>query len=214
MEVNKIIQGDCLDVMREFEDNSIDTIITDPPYGIGAYKKGTMGSGVLAKQSTFAATDWDNEIPSKEYFDEMFRISKNQIIFGGNYFVEYLKNSSCWLIWDKDNGNNNFADCELIWTSFTTAVRKIKYRWQGMLQADMRQKEFKYHPTQKPLGVMRWIIENYTEEGQRILDPFCGSGSTCIAAKQLKRDYIGIDLRQEYCDIAEIRLKSIQQMLF
>src|SRR4051812_41579817 len=123
--MNQIIQGDCLEIMKGMADKSVDLVLTDPPYGIGAYKKGTMGGAVLAKQSTFKATEWDNEIPNKEYFDEMKRVSKNQIIFGGNYFIEYLDNSSCWIVWDKDNGDNNFADCELAWTSFKTAVRKI-----------------------------------------------------------------------------------------
>ena len=149
--LNKIIQGDCLEVMKDMPDNSVDLVLTDPPYGIGAYKNGTMGGGVLAKQSTFEATDWDNEIPSKEYFDEIRRVSDNQIIFGGNYFIEYLTNSSCWIVWDKINGKSDFADCELAYTSFKTAVRQIRYMWAGMLQGEMHNKEHRIHPTQKPI---------------------------------------------------------------
>lgn len=208
MELNKIYCGDCLEIMKTFPDKSIDLVLTDPPYGIGAYKTGSMGGGVLAKQSKFSPTDWDNDIPKKEYFDEMFRISKNQIIFGGNYFVEYLKNSPCWIVWDKDNGDNNFADCELAWTSFNTAVRKFKFRWQGMLQENMKEKEIKYHPTQKPVALIRWILQNYSKDTDIILDAYAGSGSTLVAAQNLHRNFIGIEISPEYCKIAEERLKQ------
>lgn len=194
--------------MKTFPNKSVDLIITDPPYGIGAYKTGSMGGGVLAKQSRFEPTNWDNQIPSKDIFNEIFRISKNQIIFGGNYFVEYLKNSPCWIVWDKDNGDNNFAYCELAWTSFDTAVRKFKFKWQGMLQENMKDKETKFHPTQKPVALMRWILQNYTKETDLILDPFAGSGSTLVAAQNLHRNFIGIEISPEYCKIAEDRLRQ------
>ena len=212
MKLNHIYNGDCLEIMKTFPDKSVDLVLTDPPCGIGAYSKGTMGGGVLAKQSKFEATDWDNEIPSKEIFDEMMRVSKNQIIFGGNYFVEYLTNSSCWIVWDKDNGDNNFADCELAWTSFDTAVRRFKFKWQGMLQENMKDKEVKHHPTQKPVEVMKWLLEKYSEDGQTILDCFMGGGSTLVACKQLNRNYIGIEISEKYCEIARKRLN--QEQLF
>lgn len=138
----------------------------------------------------------------------MMRISKNQIIFGGNYFVEYLKNSSCWLVWDKDNGESFFADCELAWTSFRTAVRKFKWRWYGMLQEDMKNKEYRFHPTQKPVELMKWVLQNYSVEGQTILDPYLGSGSVAVACKELNRNYIGIEISDYYCKIAEERLRQ------
>jgi len=206
--INKIIQGDCLEVMRELPDKSVDMVLTDPPYGIGISNK--VGGNNKALANDYGEQDWDDDIPSKECFEEMFRISKNQIIFGGNYFVEYLTNSSCWIVWDKDN-TGNFADCELAWTSFNSAVRKIKHRWNGMLQEDMKNKESRWHPTQKPLRVMEWILHNYSEEGQIILDPFLGSGTTAIACKNLKRKYIGIEISEDYCKIAQDRLK--QQIL-
>jgi site-specific DNA-methyltransferase (adenine-specific) len=204
--VNKVHCADCLEFMKQMPDKSVDCVITDPPYGIGAYSTGTMGRGVLAKQSTFEPTNWDNSIPSQDVFDEMMRVSKNQIIFGGNYFIEYLTNSSCWIVWDKDNGSNDFADCELAWTSFKTAVRKFKWKWQGMLQENMKNKDYRWHPTQKPEALMRWVISNYTNENDLILDPFLGSGTTAVAAKLLNRRYIGIEIEKRYCEIAEKRL--------
>ena len=214
IELNKIYCGDCLEVMKEMEDNSVDLVLTDPPYGTGAYKKGTMGGGVLAKQSTYKATNWDGFIPSKEYFDEIRRISKNQIIFGGNYFIEYLANSSCWIVWDKENGDNDFADCELAWTSFKTAVRKYKFRWQGMLQQDMKNKEYRFHPTQKPLEVMKWILNNYSKEGDIVFDGFAGSGSTLVACEQLKRKWIGVEQNKDYIKDIHYRLDNLQKTLF
>jgi len=145
----------------------------------------------------------------------MMRVSKNQIIFGGNYFVEHLSNSSCWLVWDKDNGESFFADCELMWTSFKTAIRKYKWKWNGMLQEQMgRNKEERYHPTQKPIELMRQILRDYSKEGEIIFDPFLGSGSTAIACKLDKRNYIGCEISPEYCKIAEDRIKSISNTLF
>ena len=157
----------------------------------------------------------DTKIPNKEVFEEMMRISKNQIIFGGNYFVEHLSNSSCWLVWDKDNGESFFADCELMWTSFKTAIRKYKWKWNGMLQEQMgRNKEERYHPTQKPIELMRQILRDYSKEGEIIFDPFLGSGSTAIACKLDKRNYIGCEISPKYCKIAEARIKSISNTLF
>lgn len=151
----------------------------------------------------------DSRIPAKEYFDEMRRVSKNQVIFGGNYFAEYLGNSSCWLVWDKDNAESFFADCELAWTSFNKAVRKFKWKWFGMLQENMgKNKEFRHHPTQKPLALMEWIIQNYSEPDALILDPFLGSGTTTRACLNLNRRFIGIEISPEYCKIAEQRLKQ------
>ena len=119
----------------------------------------------------------------------MCECSKNQIIFGGNYYADYLPPSSCWIVWDKLNGDSDFADCELAWTSFKTAVRKIQYRWNGMLQGDMKHKEKRVHPCQKPLPVMEWIIEKYTNKDAIILDCFAGSCTTAVACHRLGRKF-------------------------
>lgn len=190
--------GDCLDLMAEYKDNHFDLILTDPPYGIGAYANGTMGGGVLAKQSTYTATKWDNERIGKEYFDEMQRVSKNQIIFGGNYYTDYLYPTSCWIVWDKVNGDNYFADCELAWTSFKTATRIYKYRWQGMLQGNMSKKETRIHPTQKPTPLYIWILKKYSKETDSVLDPFMGSGTILEAGRKTDRSVMGFEISNEW----------------
>jgi site-specific DNA-methyltransferase (adenine-specific) len=210
--INKIHCCDCLEFMKQIPDKSIDMVLTDPPYGIGEARGKNKSRGKLATAKDYGVSNWDDEIPSEEYFKEIIRISKNQVIFGGNYFIEHLSNSPCWIVWDKDNGNSDFADCELAWTSFKTAVRKFKWKWQGMLQEDMKNKDVRVHPTQKPIELMRWILENYSKEGDIVLDPFLGSGTTARACKDLNRDYIGIEISPEYCEIARKRLR--QQNLF
>jgi site-specific DNA-methyltransferase (adenine-specific) len=208
IELNKIYCMDCLEGMKQLPGGFVDCIITDPPYGLGSQNiTNNKSRGSLAKAKDWADNgEWDNKIPSEEYFREMFRISKNQIIFGGNYMTCYLKPSSCWIVWDKDNGDNDFADCELAWTSFNKAVRKFKYRWNGMLQERMNWKEERVHPTQKPIALGRWLLQKFTKENELILDPFVGSGSFLIACKQLNRNFIGFELSQQYVDIANERL--------
>lgn len=191
--------GDCLDLMKEYPDNYFDLILTDPPYGISAYSTGTMGGNVLAKQSTYTTTKWDNKRIEKEYFDEMQRVSKNQIIFGGNYYTDYLYPTSCWIVWDKQNGKNDFADCELAWTSFKTATRLYQYRWQGMLQGNMgKGKEKRIHPTQKPTPLFMWILKKYSNPTDLILDPFMGSGTTLEACRNTNRNCIGFEISNEW----------------
>lgn len=211
--LNKIIYADCLDIMRQLPDKSIDLIVTDPPYGIGVGKKqciydGKRHGNAAANRREYAQKDWDDEIPPKEIFDEMFRVSKNQIIFGGNYFVEYLKNSPCWIVWDKVNGTNDFADCELAWTSFPSAVRKYEFLWNGMLQQNMINKEQRIHPTQKPADLIGQIIRDYSKPGEIILDPFSGSGSTAIACHRLHREFICIEKDKDYYEASVKRLEE------
>jgi len=208
--INQIICGDCLKVMEGWPDGCVDLVLTDPPYGISAYAGGTMGGGVLAKQSTYDATAWDFEPFNIMQFQTCQWISKNQIVFGFNHFSDVFPPSSCVLVWDKVNGDNNFADCELAWTSFDSAVRLVRWKWQGMLQEAGHPRDYRQHPTQKPLGVMLWILKRYSNPNDLILDPFCGSGTTCVAAKKLGRNYIGIDISPEYCQIARERLESVE----
>lgn len=199
---NQIIQGDCLEVMRELPDKCIDLVLTDPPYGIGAATRAFVnGNRRKRADRTSELGDWDSQIPSKEYFDEMRRVSKNQIIWGGNYFIEYLKNSRCFLVWDKTIHGNSYADCEMAWTSYDANAR-IKYL--NMVSTTM---DGRVHPTQKPLELIRWCLQ-YFPDAQTILDPFMGSGTTCVAAKQLGRKYIGIEISEKYCKIAEDRLRQ------
>lgn len=213
-ELTTIYHGSMLFFLKQFPDNYFDLLFTDPPYGIGESGSKNHSRGKLAKATNYVDYGWDNKIPSSEEFKEMLRVSKKAIIFGGNYFIEYLTNSSCWLVWDKDNGNTDFADCELLWTNFNSAVRKYKYKWQGMLQEDMRFKEQRYHPTQKPLKLVSMILEDYTKTGDKILDCYAGSFTTAIACEQLGLENVCIEREKDYCDIGIKRLQNIQLKLF
>lgn len=218
LEINKIYCADCLDLMKDMDDNSVDLVLTDPPYGIGitgkegggnpfgGVKQCKIGGGKVADSKIYHAFD-DSERPNKEYFNQIQRISKNQIIFGGNYFADVLPASSCWLVWDKDN-TGNFADCELCWTSFKTAVRKYKWRWNGMLQEDMKHKEKREHPTQKPRRLIENILMDYSKAGQTIFDPFLGSGTTAVACINTGRNFIGVEKDADYFKIAQRRIKN------
>jgi len=207
LEFNKVYHEDCLTFMKKLPDNYFDLIITDPPYGINICSNGSVGGGKLAKVKDYGVQEWDKSIPSKECFDEMKRVSKNQIIFGGNYMTDFLRPSPCWVVWDKDN-TGNFADCELAWTSFNKSVKRLKHRWNGMLQENMSWKEKRHHPTQKPVRLGRWLIETFANEGDKIFDPFAGSGSFLLASKQKGFDFVGCEINKEYVDIINERLKQ------
>jgi site-specific DNA-methyltransferase (adenine-specific) len=202
---------DCMELMAQYPDNHFDLAIVDPPYGININNQ-SQGKGVgVAKKINYTKKDWDKNIPSKKYFKELKRISKNQIIWGGNYFG--LEASPCWIVWDKVNGETDFADCELAWTSFNTAVRKITWKWSGMLQQNMKDKEIRFHPTQKPVSLYDWILKNYAKEGDLILDTHLGSGSSRIAAYKGKFDFVGCEIDKEYFDAQEKRFKDFTSQL-
>ncbi len=203
-----LYEGDCLSVLPTLAAGSVDAVVTDPPYGIGEAAGKNKSRGCLAVARDYGNAQWDNERPSAAIFMAMRRVSKDQIIFGGNYYADLLPPSPCWLVWDKDNGNTDFADCEFVWTSFDSAARKIKWRWQGMLQEPGHDHERREHPTQKPLGVMRWIVENYTEPNCLIADPMMGSGTTGVAAIQLGRRFIGVEIDPHYFDVALRRIRD------
>lgn len=207
MSEQKIIQGDCLEVMRGFPDKHFDLVLTDPPYGIGA-ANGIGGGSSRGAVNKFEG-DWDNAIPGKEYFDEMRRVSKEQIIFGGNYFTEHLPPTASWFIWDKREGlpERTFADCEMAWVSEGSPARIFRFRWDGMIQEDMKNKEVKYHPTLKPVELMKWCLSRFPETTS-VLDPFMGSGTTLVAAKQLGISATGIEISEKYCEVAKNRLSQ------
>jgi site-specific DNA-methyltransferase (adenine-specific) len=202
------ITNECnMELMARYEDNHFDLAIVDPPYGIDAnLKRGDTGKNKHIKQKYYHVGDWDSEIPSAEYFEELKRVSKNQIIWGGNYFLDYLNNTSCMIVWDKVNGTNYYADCELAWTSFKTSVRKFEWRWHGFLQQNMANKQDRIHPTEKPIALYEWILINYAEEGSKILDTHLGSGSIAIACHNLKFDLTACELDLGYFDAAMKRL--------
>ncbi len=213
MDINKIHNQDCLEAMKLMLDNQFDLAIVDPPYGIDM-DGGNIGGNNLTKAKDYTKKDWDKSAPSREYFIELKRVSKNQIIWGANHFIQNIPkaNSSCWIVWDKDN-TGNFADCELAYTSFKSAVRKYKFRWNGMLQGDMKNKEHRIHPTQKPVKLYEWLLMNYAKEGDKILDTHLGSGSIAIACHNLGYDLEGYELDKEYYDNALKRIKEHQSQL-
>lgn len=160
MSEQKIIQGDCLEVMKIFPDKSFDLVLTDPPYGIDIggmnFTKNTRG-GIAKRNYYRGMADWDRYTPSQELFNEILRVSKAQIIFGGQYFTDKLPKKGMWLVWDKrtdEKYSNDFADCEFAWTSEDKPSRVFRYLWSGMMQQDMKNKEIRYHPTQKPIPLM------------------------------------------------------------
>ena len=198
-----------MELMRALPDKCFELAIVDPPYGIGEDGKKNHSRGGLAKPTLYANKQWDREKPPITLFSELKRVSKNQIIWGANHFVENIPNanSSCWVVWDKDN-SGNFADCELAWTSFKTAVRIFKYRWNGMLQQNMKDKEVRFHPTQKPIDLYSWLLNNYAHKSDRILDTHLGSGSSRIAAWQAEYDFLGAEIDADYFKAQEERYAS------
>ena len=193
---------DCMDYLKTCRDNQFDLAIVDPPYGIGINKM-TLGNG--KKKLYRGMEDWDTTIPTSEYYSELFRISKNQIIWGGNYMTEYLKPTSAWLFWDKGTGNNDFADGELAWTSFGGALRKISKSWVGANAKDGLER---IHPTQKPIYLYRWILDRFAKEGDTILDTHLGSGSIAIACHDMGFDLTGIEIDKDYFEASKKRLET------
>ena len=203
----QIRQGDSLQEMKAMADNSFDWAIVDPPYGIDIAKGGKVGGNNAGKAKDYGAKEWDSAIPTSEYFSQLRRVSKNQIIWGWNYFVAHLNECPSYIVWDKDN-SGNFADCESAWCSKVGGARVFKYRWNGMRQQDMKNKEHRIHPTQKPVALYKWLLETYTSEGDLILDTHLGSGSIAIACHYMKRKLIGYEIDQEYYDNACKRFKE------
>ena len=206
-----ITNEDNMELMARYPDNYFDLAIVDPPYGIGM-SKGTMSSNKekkITSKRIYTSKDWDSSIPTKEYFKELFRVSKNQIIWGGNYMIEHLNNTSCFVVWDKkSNDGSNFADAELAWTSFKTAVRVFKYDWVGFGYLNNPQKEKKIHPTQKPIALYKWLLEKYAKPTDKILDTHLGSGSIAIACHDYGFDLTACELDKEYFDKAMTRINN------
>ena len=208
----ELLNTDCMEYMSTQPDNAFDLAIVDPPYGIDAVSNiNTITGGTKHKQK-----DWDASSPEQEYFDELFRISKNQIIWGANYFMSKIaKDTPCWIFWDKNNGESTFADGEMAWASFKTPVRMIKVHWCGSA-AKYETGGNKIHPTQKPVKLYDWLLANYAEKGQRILDTHLGSGSSAIAAHYYGVDFVGCELDEDYYKAAKERFNEAtrQQTMF
>jgi DNA modification methylase len=197
--------GDCRDILPTLP--KVDAVVTDPPYGIGeAAGKAKTRKG-LGPTRDYGNDDWDNEPIDPSTIKKIVEKARFSVIFGGNYYM--LPPTSCWLVWDKENGENDFADCELAWTNIPKAVRRIRFMWNGMLRA--KGEERGDHPTQKPIGVMKWAISHVPPPADLILDPFMGSGTTGVAAVQMGRSFIGIEREPKYFDIAAKRIEDAQR---
>jgi len=191
---------DCMDAMREFPDKFFELAIVDPPYGLGASVVNSSGRFKRYKNKN---GNWDMNIPTEEYFNELFRISESQIIWGGNYFP--LKPTRCYLIWDKMQPHGvTFASSELAWTSFDSVVKTFYYRTQGQ--------EGRFHPTAKPIALYTWLLQNYAHHGDKILDTHVGSASSLIACHRMGFEYWGYELDADYFKAASERLEREKAM--
>lgn len=210
--MSEFIQGDCMEHLKKFPDGYFELAIVDPPYGgvtQGGYATNKISGGVARNRNDYHLALWAQEAPGKEYFDELRRVSKNQIIWGGNYFAHLLPPSQCWVVWDKEKPDGvGYADCELAWTSFDKAARLFHFAWNGMIQGDMKNKEHKIHPTQKPVALYKWLLRNFSSETEHgvILDTHVGSGSSLIACHDMGYEYIGFEIDPVYYANAKIRI--------
>jgi site-specific DNA-methyltransferase (adenine-specific) len=201
-----LIHGDCMEYMATLPDKAFELAIVDPPYGIGANKEKPHNGW-----RDYGIKEWDNKIPPKEYFSELFRVSKNQIIWGGNYFTEFLQPTSHWLLWDKGQREFSLADGELAWCSFNKALRIFMIARAKIIQ------DGRIHPTQKPVALYQWLLKNYAKQGDKILDTHLGSGSSAIAADIMGFDFVGLEIDKDYYEAALDRFnrhKQQQVMVF
>ena len=212
----ELLNMDCMDYMAGLPDEVFDIAIVDPPYGvniaakshIGGTRQGLNKKWVNERVNHFDIKPWDSYPPPAGYFNELRRVSLHQIIFGGNYFTEHLNPTNGWVFWDKDANTENltFSEGELAWTSFGKRMRKVCIPWLGFGQINTGEK--KIHPTQKPVRLYRWILENYAKPGQRILDTHLGSGSSAIAAHYFGCDFVGTELDPDYYAAAVKRFNA------
>lgn len=215
---------DCMDAFPQFSDKFFDLAIVDPPYGISVAKHkggkivggGGRKFGGKSNQSEKARsydcinyhTFADNHPPDESYFKELERVSKHRIIFGGNYMLDYLGKTSCMIVWDKCRRNLDQADCEIAWTDLSGQSRIFVWRWNGMLQQDMKHKEKRIHPTQKPVALYSWILEKFAKPGMKILDTHVGSASSLIACERAGLDYWGFEIDPVYYQDAMERIET------
>jgi len=202
-----IYHGDCREIMPEIP--MVDLLLTDPPYGIGAARRGRGGrqdGAAVAPSKDYGDARWDDRPVEDSLIAQAVARSRWQIVFGGQFY-RVLPPRRCWLVWDKDNGANDYGDCEMAWTNLEGPIRRLRYRWHGMLQEPGRVHEIREHPMQKPLEVIKWAMLK-APSSERVLDPFMGSGTTLRAAKDLGRKAIGIEIEERYAEIAARRMEQ------
>jgi site-specific DNA-methyltransferase (adenine-specific) len=210
---NVILHGDCMDLMKHFKDKEINLSIVDPPYGIHD-KITNNGSMTKSKGNKFAMLydkkQWDKSRPDKNYFNELIRISQNQIICGANYFVQFLKPSRGWIVWDKQGEGMSSVNNELIFTSFDISIKTFS-RCHGLDKGFMIRDGFgSIHPTQKPIALYRWLLQNYAKPGDKIIDTHSGSGSLACACHLEKFDFLAIEKDEDYHTASVKRLEELR----
>lgn len=212
MTISETYNEDCMALMARYPIKHFDLAVVDPPYGIGAAKMNLGRGGGKAKNNNYEVKDWDNQTPANDYFLEIQRISKNQIVWGANHLVNFLPPSKGWICWHKFNVDTDYAPFELAYTSFNKS-RYFKFLWAGYWQGDMKNKETRIHPTQKPVALYSWIFANYAKPGQLILDTHLGSGSSRIAADKAGLNFVGCELDADYFAAQEKRWREYKMQL-
>jgi site-specific DNA-methyltransferase (adenine-specific) len=207
MNTDTIICGDSAEVLTTLGKLDFTAVVTDPPYGIGRNNivPGKRSSNMMTARRDYGNFKWDERRPDIIKMLAEMTVHKTFVCFGGNYYADVLPVSRGWAVWDKDTGGAGWGDFEMIWTNADRAARMFRYTWNGMIK---QKPETRVHPTQKPLALMKWIIETYTQPNDIILDPFAGSGTTLVACAELGRKYIGIEISPEYCNLIERRLAA------
>lgn len=226
----EFICGDCMNFLPDFPDNYFDVAVVDPPYGIkehggknrSKYVKQKNGSSIYVPDGGYKNYGWDNKPPDREYFKQLFRVSKNQIIWGCNYFDYPMAGGL--IIWDKCNDGSDQSDAEVAYCSLTRRVDIFRYMWRGIFQGksiiegtiqqgNKRLNEKRIHPTQKPVNLYRWICQKYLQKGMKILDTHVGSGSSLIAYEECGLEYVGYEINEDYYDSAQKRLNEFKSQL-
>ena len=221
--MSEFINADCLEVMAKYPNGYFDLAIVDPPYFSGPEKRKYYGrkvSSIGVKRLYGETSEW--KVPDKDYFEELFRVSKNQIIWGVNYFDYHF--GSGRIVWDKVNGQSSFSDCELAYCSLHESTRLFRYMWNGMMQGKSISEghiqqgnkllnEIRIHPTQKPVNLYIWLLQNYASDGDRILDTHVGSASSLIACEELGFDYVGCELDKDIFESSNRRLQIYKRQI-
>jgi len=212
-----LYNDDCMNVMKTFKDKQFDLAIVDPPYGIGADKKNNVNKKQTKKSASkskyYGSQEWDLDIPSIEYFNELKRVSKKQIIWGVNYYPYANLFVGGRLFWDKGVTMPTYSKGELAYLSWLNSIDVVKIDWHGMIQYDMKNKEIRIHPTQKPVKLYEWLLQNYAKEGDTILDTHFGSLSIGIACHDLGFELTAIELDKDYYKAGKKRLIEHQRQL-
>ena len=221
--MSDFINADCLEVMAKYPNGYFDLAIVDPPYFSGPEKRSYYGrkvSSIGVKRLYGETSEW--KVPDKDYFEELFRVSKNQIIWGVNYFDYHFESGR--IVWDKVNGQSSFSDCELAYCSLHESTRLFRYMWNGMMQGksiseghiqqgNKSLNEIRIHPTQKPVNLYIWLLQNYASDGDRILDTHVGSASSLIACEELGFDYVGCELDKDIFESSNRRLQIYKRQI-